>query len=92
MRDDAELARSAVGLAWLAFGIAKLRLDQHGGRLEQGLAYGAILGESARQELGMSLSEGLIAAIAEVNGGRFPGRILTDFRPTGVALVSPRKS
>jgi predicted nucleic acid-binding protein len=56
---------------------------------EAALAYGEIMGAASRQGLGMSAPDGMIAAIARVNGGRLATRNLTDFRTTGLDLVSP---
>lgn len=44
---------------------------------------------ASRKGLGMSAPDGMIAAIAQVNGGRLATRNLTDFRTTGLDLVSP---
>jgi predicted nucleic acid-binding protein len=56
---------------------------------EAALAYGEIMGAAARQGRGMSAPDGMIAAIAQVNGGRLATRNLTDFETTGLALTSP---
>ncbi len=56
---------------------------------EAALAYGEIMGAASRQGLGMSAPDGMIAAIARVNGGRLATRNLTDFRTTGLELISP---
>jgi predicted nucleic acid-binding protein len=53
------------------------------------LAYGDIMGEAARQGPGMSAPDGMIAAIARVNGGRLATRNLADFTTTGLELISP---
>ncbi len=53
------------------------------------LAYGEIMGDAARQGSGMSAPDGMIAAIAKVNGGRLATRNLKDFRTTGLDLISP---
>jgi predicted nucleic acid-binding protein len=53
------------------------------------LAYGEIMGSAARLGLGMSAPDGMIAAIARVNGGRLATRNLGDFQTTGLELVSP---
>ena len=37
----------------------------------------------------MSTADGMIAAIAKVNGGRLATRKLAQFQTTGLALVSP---
>ena len=57
---------------------------------EAALAYGEIMGSAVRQGRGMSAPDGMIAAIARVNGGRLATRNLTDFETTGGDLMSPR--
>jgi len=56
---------------------------------EAALAYGEIMGAASRLGLGMSAPDGMITAIARVNGGRLATRNLTDFRTTGLDLNSP---
>jgi predicted nucleic acid-binding protein len=56
---------------------------------EAALAYGELMGTAARQGLSMSAPDGMIAAIARVNGGRLATRNLSDFRTVGLDLVSP---
>jgi len=56
---------------------------------EAALAYGEIMGAALRQGLGMSAPDGMIAAIARVNGARLATRKLADFRTCGLKLVSP---
>jgi predicted nucleic acid-binding protein len=53
------------------------------------LVYGEIMGEAVREGRAMSAPDGMIAAIARVNGGRLATRNLKDFRATGLDLVSP---
>jgi len=53
------------------------------------LTYGEIMGEACRLGVGMSAPDGMIAAIAKVNGGRLATRNRTDFRTTGLELISP---
>jgi len=53
------------------------------------LAYGEIMGAAAREGRGMSAPDGMIAAIARVNGGRLATRNLADFATAGLALISP---
>ena len=53
------------------------------------LAYGDIMGAASRQGHGMSAPDGMIAAIARVNGGRLATRNLGDFVTTGLELISP---
>jgi len=56
---------------------------------EAALAYGDIMGMASRQGMGMSAPDGMIAAIARVNGGRLATRNLTDFKMTGLELIFP---
>ena len=56
---------------------------------EAALAYGEIMGAAVRQGRTMSAPDGMIAAIAQVNGGRLATRNLTDFETTGLDLISP---
>lgn len=56
---------------------------------EAALAYGEIMGASSRQGRTMSAPDGMIAAIARVNGGRLATRNLADFATTGLDLISP---
>ncbi|WP_119272127.1 type II toxin-antitoxin system VapC family toxin [Taklimakanibacter deserti] len=53
------------------------------------LAYGEIMGTATRQGRPMSAPDGMIAAIARVNGGRLATRNLTDFETTSLDLISP---
>jgi predicted nucleic acid-binding protein len=56
---------------------------------EAALAYGEIMGAATRQGRGMSAPDGMIAAIARVNGGRLATRNLNDFSPANLELISP---
>lgn len=56
---------------------------------EAALAYGSIMGNAVRRGRGMSAPDGMIAAIARVNGGRLATRNLADFETAGLDLVSP---
>lgn len=56
---------------------------------EAALAYGEIIGVATRQGRGMSAPDGMIAAIARVNGGRLATRNLNDFGTTSLDLISP---
>ncbi len=56
---------------------------------EAALAYGETMGEAARKGRGMSAPDGMIAAIARINGGRLATRNLKDFATTGLELTSP---
>ena len=53
------------------------------------MAYGELMGEAMRRGRPMSAPDGMIAAIAKVNGGRLATRNLKDFEPIGLDLVSP---
>lgn len=46
------------------------------------------MGDAARQGRGMSAPEGMIAAIARINGGRLATGNLKDFETTGLELIS----
>ncbi len=59
---------------------------------EAALAYGEIMGRAARHGTSMSAPDGMIAAIATVNGGRLATGNLADFRAVEIELVSPWKS
>jgi predicted nucleic acid-binding protein len=56
---------------------------------EAALSYGEIMGAASRRGAGMSAPDGMIAAIARVNGGRLATRNISDFRTTGLDLISP---
>ncbi|KAA1184530.1 type II toxin-antitoxin system VapC family toxin [Rhizobium tropici] len=56
---------------------------------EAALDYGELMGAAKRQGRPMSTADGMIAAIARVNGGRLATRNLSDFRETGLDLISP---
>ena len=56
---------------------------------EAALEYGVIMGEASRKGRPMSTADGMIAAIARVNGGRLATRNLRVFETTGLDLVSP---
>lgn len=56
---------------------------------EAALVYGEIMGAASRQGIAMSAPDGMIAAIARVNGGRLATRNLCDFRSAGLDLISP---
>lgn len=49
----------------------------------------AISWETLRGEERMSAPDGMIAAIARINGGRLATRNLKDFETTGLELISP---
>ena len=53
------------------------------------LAYGDIMGAAVRQGHPMSAPDGMIAAIARINGAQLATRTLRDFATTGLSLVCP---
>lgn len=56
---------------------------------EAALAYGEIMGNAVRDGRPMSAADGMIAAIARVNGGRLATRNIRDFDARGVELIDP---
>lgn len=56
---------------------------------EAALAYGDIMADASRQGRAMAAPDGMIAAIAQVNGGRLATRNLVDFQTTRLELISP---
>lgn len=56
---------------------------------EAALCYGEIMGQAVRNGRPMSVQDGMIAAIARVNGGRLATRNLKDFETAGLDLTSP---
>jgi predicted nucleic acid-binding protein len=56
---------------------------------EAALAYGELMGAARRQGRPMSTADGMIAAIARVNGGKLATRNSKDFWTTDLALISP---
>ena len=53
------------------------------------LAYGDIMGAAVRQGHPMSAPDGIIAAIARINGAQLATRNVRDFATTGLSLVCP---
>jgi len=53
------------------------------------LAYGEIMGNAVRAGRPMSAPDGMIAAVALVNGGRLATRNLRGFETAGLDLISP---
>jgi predicted nucleic acid-binding protein len=53
------------------------------------LAYGDIMSTAIRKGRPMTAPDGMIAAIARINGARLATRNLTDFATTGLDLVCP---
>jgi predicted nucleic acid-binding protein len=53
------------------------------------VAYGEIMGTAKRNGHGMSVQDGMTAAIIRVNGGALATRNLKDFRVAGFELISP---
>jgi predicted nucleic acid-binding protein len=86
IKPDQRAARIEQGLADWRYRFA----DRIFGLTEEAaLAYGEIMAAASRQGKGMSAPDGMIAAIAQANSGRLATRNLTDFRTTGLCLVSP---
>lgn len=56
---------------------------------EAALAYGEIMGVACQQGRGMSAPDGMIAAIARINGGRLATRNISDFATARLELISP---
>lgn len=52
------------------------------------LAYGDVIGEPPVKGRGMSAPDGLIAAIARINGGRLATQNLNDFQTKGLEFFS----
>ena len=53
------------------------------------LAYGDVMSAALREGRSMTAPDGMIAAIARLNGGRLAIRNLPDFETTGLELISP---
>jgi predicted nucleic acid-binding protein len=53
------------------------------------LAYGDVMSAALRQGRPMTAPDGMIAAIAHINGGRLATRNLPDFETTGLELICP---
>jgi predicted nucleic acid-binding protein len=53
------------------------------------LAYGDIMSAALRQGRPMTAPDGMIAAIARLNGGRLATRNLPDFETTDLELICP---
>jgi predicted nucleic acid-binding protein len=53
------------------------------------LAFGRIVGEMSRSGRSMSPLDGMIAAIARVNGGRLATRNVAHFSNTGLTIINP---
>ncbi|MCX8997244.1 type II toxin-antitoxin system VapC family toxin [Rhizobiaceae bacterium BDR2-2] len=56
---------------------------------EAALAYGDIMGKAVLEGRPMSAQDGMIAAVAQVNGGRLATRNMKDFAGTGLTLIDP---
>lgn len=56
---------------------------------EAALQYGELMGAAVRRGRPMAIADGMIAAIALVNGGTLATRNLKHFEGTGLDLVSP---
>jgi predicted nucleic acid-binding protein len=53
------------------------------------LDYAAIMGEAVRHGRPISAPDGMIAAIARINGGRLATRNIKDFHDRGIELIDP---
>ncbi len=53
------------------------------------MTYGEIMGKAVRRGIQMSVADGMIAAIAMINGGRLATRNVKDFKDTGLTLINP---
>ena len=56
---------------------------------ESALIYGELMGTSTKQGRPMSAQDGMIAAIARVQGGKLATRNVRDFEHAGVDIVNP---
>ncbi|AMJ60066.1 type II toxin-antitoxin system VapC family toxin [Bosea sp. PAMC 26642] len=56
---------------------------------EAALVYGEFMGRAVRQGIIVSMADGMIAAIALVNGGQLATRNFKDIRTTGLTLFNP---
>lgn len=56
---------------------------------EAALAYGELMGQAMRQGITITMADGVIAAIARVNGGRLATRNIRDFQAAGLRLYDP---
>lgn len=56
---------------------------------EAALAYGEIMGVATRRGREMSATDGMIAAIARINGGRLATRNQRHFETAGLEVISP---
>ena len=56
---------------------------------EAALIYGEVMGQAARRGIQMSGADGMIAAVALVNGGRLATRNVRDFKDTGLTIINP---
>lgn len=86
IRPDERASRLSAGLdAWRGrfagriFGLTE----------DAAIAYGALMGRAARSGRPMSASDGMIAAIAHVQGCPLATRNTTDFQWAGISLVDP---
>jgi predicted nucleic acid-binding protein len=56
---------------------------------EAAMAYGDLMGDASRKGRGMSAQDGMIAAIARVNGNRLATRNTAHFETAALDLISP---
>ena len=85
IRPDQRAARLEQGLASWRHRVA----DRIFPLTEAALAYGDIMSAALRQGRPMTAPDGMIAAIAHINGGRLATRNLPNFETTGFELICP---
>lgn len=77
----------------LTQGLAEWRLrcrDRMFGFTEDAaLVYGEVMGTAIRQGRQMATADGMIAAVARLNGGRLATRNVRDFATCGLDLINP---
>ena len=83
-RPEGRALRAGLGLVAPPFCRPDLPLHQ-----AAALAYGDIMSAAFRQGRSMTAPDGMIAAIARINGGRLATRNLPDFETTGLELIRP---
>lgn len=86
IRPDQRAARLAQGLAaWRE----RFKDRIFGFTEDAALAYGEIMSAAERKGRAVPIPDGMIAAIAQVNGGKLATRIGADFATTGLEIISP---
>lgn len=79
LRLAADLSRWRQRFAGRIFGLTE----------EAALRYGEIMGAASRTGVNMSAPDGMIAAIASVNGGHLATRNVADFQNSGLTIINP---